>query len=183
VLFEGDQDQDILDGLDEAIGFRAMMDAGGKDAETTAAVRQRLDADGLGGRLLDKYRNADDGWRGKYEMIIVAALMMCAGAKIGEEDMRYLRGVVPQINCNEGFTPAIWDEGFRGPGRRQFLAALDKYVPGTPRSFSAPCCYWCGKIRDDIGKGLRWCGRCKRAWYCDEVCDVADMLPPMTRWY
>ncbi len=58
---------------------------------------------------------------------------------------------------------------FRGPGKRQFLAALDNYQPGTPRSFHEPSCHACGKIHEDTGHALLMCGGCKVAWFCDKA--------------
>jgi hypothetical protein len=105
------------------------------------SVRRKLDSDGRGDKLFDMYRAKENEDSGKYRLILVGALMMRAGAMIREADMQYLRQLVPQINCNEGYVLPIFDEGFRGPGKRQFLAALDHYQPGTPRNFSEPSCY------------------------------------------
>lgn len=142
--------------------------AAGQD-ELTASVRQKLDTDGLGDKLFAKYRDVNDLFYGKYQVIVVGALMMRAGAKIRDEDIRYLRDLVPRINCNEGYTWPLGDQGFRGPGKRQFLAALDHYQPGVPRSFYSPSCFACGKIQVDIGKALQKCARCHEAMYCDKV--------------
>lgn len=71
------------------------------------------------------------------------------------------------------------DEDCRCPGRRQFLAALDKYKVSMPPSSKEPrsvcrerakvvrliipallagiSCYQCGKIEADLGKALNQC--------------------------
>ncbi|KAI1765701.1 hypothetical protein GGR53DRAFT_489415 [Hypoxylon sp. FL1150] len=43
--------------------------------------------------------------------------------------MQYLRERVPRITCNPGCAFPIFDIGFRGPGKAQFLAAMDNYKP------------------------------------------------------
>ncbi|OIW22897.1 hypothetical protein CONLIGDRAFT_657872 [Coniochaeta ligniaria NRRL 30616] len=139
---------------------------------TIAENREKLDS-GLGDQLFAKYRATENEYGGKYRLILVGALMMRAGAKIKDEDMQHLRDLVPQINCNEGYTLPLMDEGFRGPGKRQFLAALDNYTPGIPRSFGEPSCFNCGKIGADIHKHLEKCSRCKEAWYCNRDCQRA----------
>lgn len=102
--------------------------------------------------------------------------MMEYGATIKEDHMKHLRDLVPKLNCNEGAVPTLADFGFRGPGKRQFLAALDNYKAGKPRSFHQPSCHGCGKVDSDIkaeGKTLLKCGGCKNeiaaAWFCDKV--------------
>lgn len=135
---------------------------------TVAENREKLDS-GLGDQLFAKYRANENEYGGKYRLILVGALMRRAGAKIKNEDLQHLRDLVPQINCNEGYASPLMDEGFRGPGKRQFLAALDNYTPGMPRSFGEPSCFSCGKIGADIQKHLDKCSRCKEAWYCNHV--------------
>lgn len=66
--------------------------------------------------------------------------MMRAGARIRADDLQHLRDLVPQVTCNEGYALPLWDDGFRGPGKRQFLAALDAYEAAVPRDFRAARC-------------------------------------------
>lgn len=102
--------------------------------------------------------------------------MMEYGATIKEAHVKHLRDLIPQLQCNEKTVVCIVDNGFRGAGKRQFLAALDHYQAGRPRSFQEPSCHCCGKINADIkdeGKNLMKCGGCKNeisaAWFCDKV--------------
>jgi hypothetical protein len=95
--------------------------------------------------------------------------MMRAGARIKPDDLQYLRGLVPQINSNHGFVLPIFDHGFREPGRVQFVAALDNYVPGTPRDFHEPSCFTCGKVQADLESAPKRCSSCLSAWYCNRV--------------
>jgi hypothetical protein len=90
--------------------------------------------------------------------------------------MKHLRDIVPKIQCNENTVIPLIDNGFRGPGKRQFLAALDHYQAGKPRSFQEPSCHCCGKINGDIEaewKTLMKCSGCKNqiaaGWFCDKV--------------
>lgn len=83
--------------------------------------------------------------------------------------MQYLRETANQVTWVPDFALPIFDPGFRGPGKAQFLAALDHYQPGVPRDFDEPSCFYCGKVEVDIGKALTECGTCKMAWYCDKV--------------
>lgn len=110
-------------------------------ADLVESRRQLLDS-GVGDALMKQYRAKEselDGYRDtKYVVIIVGALMMRAGARINDDDLQHLRELVPQINCNAGRASSLFDEGFRGPGKAQFLAALANYKPGTPRSFQEP---------------------------------------------
>lgn len=145
-----------------------------------ASIRERLNAGGLGDRLLAKYRAKENEFDGKYRLILVGALMMRRGAKIRDVDLQHLRDLVPQINCNECYTLPIFDEGFRGPGKRQFLAALDHYQSGVPQSFAEPSCFACGKINADIGKVLDRCARCNGALYCDKVTSTLSVM--VTLW-
>jgi hypothetical protein len=105
-------------------------------------IRDKLDIENLGDRLFatSKARETDQHdprEENKYRTIILGALMMRAGAQIKEEDLQHLRDLVPQINCSYRRT-VLGDHGFRTPGRAQFLAALDHYEPGVPRSFLDP---------------------------------------------
>lgn len=142
---------------------------------------QKLDS-GLGDELFEKYRAGEgdplrdfDG-DSKYLQVVLAAIMMEYGATIKETHIEHLRDLVPKIQCNENTVLPFNDNGFRGPGKRQFLAALDHYQAGKPRSFQQPSCHGCGKINADIkaeGKTLLKCGGCKNqiaaAWFCDKV--------------
>lgn len=67
--------------------------------------------------------------------VILAAMVMQSGAKISDDNMQHLREIVPRIHSSPGYAWPLNDEGFRDPGRAQFLAALDHYMPGTPRTF------------------------------------------------
>lgn len=143
-------------------------------------IRQKLDS-GLGDELFEKYRAAeqhafDFGDLCKYLVVVFAAIMMRYGTTIKEDHIQHLRNLVPKIQCNEGTVLPIADSGFRGPGKRQFLAALDRYQAGKPRSFQEPSCHGCGRVNDDVkddGKLLMKCGGCKNeravAWFCDKV--------------
>jgi hypothetical protein len=106
-----------------------------------AEVRQKLDS-GLGEKLFKKYRakqpEPGDFFDAKYCLIIIGALLMRSGAKIKDEHLRILRDLVPQIHCSNVYALPLFDEGFRGPGKVQFLAALDHYTPGVPRNFQEP---------------------------------------------
>lgn len=182
-MFEGDRDRDLAIGMDVMLPGHdlvlgplilqtdmLMANAPDHDHQAhIAKVRTQLDS-GLGDQLMAKCREAtSDPFDGKYKAIVAGALMMIAGAKIKSEDMQYLRELVPQMTCNFGFTLAIFDHGFREPGRAQFLAALDHYVPGTPRDFVEMSCFTCGKVEGDVGHALQKCSRCQEAYYCDKV--------------
>lgn len=101
------------------------------------AVRTKLDS-GLGDRFFDKYRATEGEEEGEYQLIIAGALLMRVGARIRDADLQHLRELVPKVVCNEGFCMPLYDEGFRGPGKRQFLAALDNYQAGIPRDYHEP---------------------------------------------
>lgn len=138
-------------------------------------LRQRLDA-GLGDVLIEKYRtladapnNASDKHEAQYKFIILGALMMGTGAKIKDDDLQQLRQLASTVQSNETFTFPMSDTGFRGPSKRQFLAAVDNYQPGTPRDFNQPSCQACGKTRQDTAKALLRCSGCTTAWFCDKV--------------
>lgn len=139
-------------------------------------VRQKLDA-GLGDTMVKKYRDsvdlADIEWlkhEAEYKFIILGALMMGAGAKIKHDDLQHLRQFASEVRSHENFTLPLWDTGFRGPGKRQFLAALENYTPGTARSFNDPSCHACGKTKQDTQKAPLMCAGCSNAWFCDKVC-------------
>ncbi|KAK1985055.1 hypothetical protein LZ30DRAFT_402207 [Colletotrichum cereale] len=135
-------------------------------------IRNHLDS-GLGDKLFDKYRTKENDFLGQYRVVLVGALMMMAGAEIKKEHVQHLRDLVPHIDCHHGYTLPFNDLGFRGPGKAQFLAALDNYQPGTPRNYREPSCFHCGKVRADLGKTLKECGRCRGAWYCGLDCQKA----------
>ncbi|KAL2281392.1 hypothetical protein FJTKL_11573 [Diaporthe vaccinii] len=144
-------------------------------------IRNKLDC-GLGDELFEKYSAAEQHGFDLYDLtkylpIVFAAIMMEYGATIKEDHMKHLRDLVPKLQCNEGPVALLADCGFRGPGKRQFLAALDNYQAGKPRSFHQPSCHGCGKVDSDIkaeGKTLLKCGGCKNeiaaAWFCDKDC-------------
>lgn len=71
-------------------------------------------------------------------IVILAAMVMQTGAKISDENMQHLRELVPRICSYPGYAPPFADDGFRDPGKKQFLAALEYYKPGTPRTFCEP---------------------------------------------
>ncbi|KAL1867130.1 hypothetical protein Daus18300_006529 [Diaporthe australafricana] len=163
--------------------FSLAEKSGSSDMEESMnqLIRHKLDS-GLGDELFEKYCAAeqhifDFDDKSKYVVVVFAAMMMHFGAMIKEGHIQHLRNLVPKLQCNEGAVMPFDDSGFRGPGKRQFLAALDHYQAGKPRSFQEPSCHGCGKINDDIkgdGKLLQKCGGCKNeravAWFCDKVC-------------
>ncbi|KAK7749906.1 hypothetical protein SLS53_000488 [Cytospora paraplurivora] len=132
-------------------------------------IREKLDS-GLGAVLFAKYRAREDeaqtdttdfGGRRKLRSVFLAAMMMRHGAKIGDDYKEHVREVIPKIQCSEVCVSPLGDEGFRGPGKRQFLAALDHYQAGKPRDSEQPSCHNCGKANADIkaeGKVLMKCG-------------------------
>lgn len=140
--------------------------------------RAKLDA-GLGQEMMETYRRRENEPHGiytsGYKVIMLGALMMRAGAKISQEHIDHLRELVKDVSSSPVFRVAKDDHGFREPGKMQFLAALDNYKEGVPRSFAEPSCFTCGKIKDDNGgKALCMCGTCKKAWYCDTSCQAAN---------
>lgn len=181
-LFQGDLDLDLAGDLNLSFGedgdeidFYGMVGpAESRDSQEQliASVRQKVDTDGLGDRFIDMYRKKEQQKEpfGDYYAILAGAMMLRCGARIKDDDRQYLRDLVPRISCVEGYASPIADIGFRGPGKRQFLAALDHYQPGVPRSFYEPSCFACGKIASDINKGLDKCARCRGACYCNKVC-------------
>ncbi|KAI2468593.1 hypothetical protein F4781DRAFT_265372 [Annulohypoxylon bovei var. microspora] len=191
-LFEGDQDLDIALEINETFDqklelskmvhqtdmlcpplMRIYYETSAYEEELeehVAGIRAKLDADGLGYKLIRHWRSKEGDLGGEYRVIIAGALLMRAGAKIEESEMQHLHEIVPRINCNSGFTLPVVDKGFRTPGRAQFMAALDHYQPGSPRNFLEPSCFHCGKVETDLGKELMKCGNCKAAYYCDKDC-------------
>ncbi|KAE8369042.1 hypothetical protein BDV27DRAFT_141567 [Aspergillus caelatus] len=104
-------------------------------------VCEKFDTDNFGDRLFAASRAQEDDRvipYTKYRTVILGALMMRAGARIRAEDLQHLKDLVPQIHCNSRFALPICDEGFRSPGRAQFLAALDHYQAGVPRNYQEP---------------------------------------------
>ncbi|XXH02189.1 hypothetical protein Hte_008557 [Hypoxylon texense] len=197
-LFEGDQDMDMVIEIDATFGkdkntlglpqmvhqtdmlapLEARMYYQTKEyqeelTEIVAKVRAKLDSGDTGQKLISHWRAKESEHGGKYNVIIVGALLMRAGAKINESELQHLRELVPCINCNQVYTSPCRDEGFRGPGKAQFLAALDNYQPGVPRSYQEPSCFYCGKIEADLGKAPSKCGGCDAAWYCGKDCQKA----------
>lgn len=153
-LFEGDQDLDLVGDINidffnddpkadkNTESAKSSAPAGNNDADEdvlsgdTALCRAKFDS-GLGDKLFAQYRAEKNNYGGPYKVILLGALMIHVGAKIRDEDIQYLHDLVPTINCNEGYTLPLWDEGFRGPGKRQFLTALASYQPGVPRDLMA----------------------------------------------
>ncbi|KAE8141879.1 hypothetical protein BDV38DRAFT_278662 [Aspergillus pseudotamarii] len=137
-------------------------------------VRAKLDTDNLGYRLFATSRTQENGQSvpstAKYRTIVLGALMMRAGARIRPEDLQHLKDLVPQVHCNSQFVSPSFDEGFRTPGRAQFLAALDHYQAGVPRNYQEPSCFQCGQVKADIEHDLVQCARCYVAYYCDKEC-------------
>jgi len=186
-MFQGDQDGDIAIEIDILVmGERdppyvfAWATSVGPPQETfpkgdLSAYRQKFDS-GIGDELREylgkKTTDPLDSY--EYRSIVLAAMMMHVGAQIKQEHIQRLREIVPKILSREGFQWPICDDGFRGPGKRQFLAALDYYQSGTPRSFKQPSCHACGKVDADIGRPLLRCGGCTiaHAWFCDKVCYI-----------
>ncbi|KAI7776781.1 hypothetical protein LA080_004437 [Diaporthe eres] len=145
---------------------------------------------GIGDELFKIFRKREHEPEGKYRVILVDVIMMRAGAVIKDDDFNHLRELVREIPCRDGLNPVLrsnpgvvqllaadlngGDKGFRHPGKVQFLAALENYKPGVPRSFQEPSCYSCGKIAADNGEAtLSQCSKCKRAWYCNMACQRA----------
>ncbi|KAI1384849.1 uncharacterized protein F4822DRAFT_433388 [Hypoxylon trugodes] len=141
--------------------------------DMVSKARAKLDTDGLGRKLMDHWRAKETDRGGEYRFIIAGALLMRAGAEIEESDMQHLRELVPRIHCSPGYELPLFDQGFRGPGRAQFLAAFDNYKPSVPRNYQEPSCFHCGQVGADSGKVPMKCGGCRSAWYCDKDCQKA----------
>ncbi len=181
-MFEGDQDLDLAGDIGfELTGKNPTKELAWVDYFTTGhtdpefpavdaeVVREKLDS-GIGDHLFQKFRAKETADRqGEYRVIILTAMMMRVGATIKQDVLQHVRALAPRIPSREGYALPLFDEGFRGPGKRQFLTALESYQAGTPRSFEELSCYGCGKIGADIGKALSLCGGCKNAWYCNKV--------------
>lgn len=143
--------------------------------EALETVQQKLDA-GLTDRLIWKYRdpaaNAKDQWTKhevEYQLIILGALIMATGVAIEDDDIQHLRQLASVVPCSETVQLALFDMGFRGPGKRQFLVALNNYKPRTPWNFHERSCHACGKTKNETAKALQVCGRCREAWFCEKV--------------
>ncbi|KAJ5731105.1 uncharacterized protein N7483_005613 [Penicillium malachiteum] len=131
---------------------------------------KKLNKDNCGFDLFAKCRSLDEDFlQGKYPIIIFGAMMMRVGANIKQEDLQYLREVALATHSSPGYACPFADQGFRDPGRAQFLAALDHYQADVPRSFEQPSCFLCGQIQSDVGRVLQKCSRCKAAYYCGVV--------------
>lgn len=162
-LFEGDQDLDILGDINYDFFQEDDKPATSESSSATKApdsqpinedddldvskdlffgdvstMRAKLDTDGAGAALFARYRAKEREFQGQYRVLLFGALMMSAGAQLRDQDRQHMRDLVPLVNCNEGFTWPLWDGGFRGPGKRQFLVALERYQVGVPRDFRTP---------------------------------------------
>lgn len=112
---------------------------------------------GTGDELFKIFRKREQEPNGEYRVLVVGAIMMRAGAAIKDDDFSHLREIVPEIPCRDGLKPILRnnpgqpsllamimasldadDQGFRHPGKVQFLAALENYRPGVCRSFDEP---------------------------------------------
>ena len=199
VMFEGDYDSDVLGTIQDDLDLQLagtdpgnLFDTFAEHPHALKEARNKLDA-GSGTSLMQKARHNElsrsspDG----YDMFIVAAVIMHTGAKLGSEDRQILRVLFHTIPKLTGFVLPLMDHGFRKPGAAQFIAGLDSYVNGTPRSFTdswsatfhrlqalllmlSSSCYSCGKIENELdGETLKRCARCS-AHYCSKDCQKAD---------
>ncbi|CAG7983037.1 unnamed protein product [Penicillium nalgiovense] len=183
-LFEGDQDLDVACSLVDGLGVNTDSWEHSLSAmvhQTDMLAPPEAAAFYITPEYADKLANETIPWsrpgsgpddlflENKYRTIILGALMIRAGARINAADLQHLRDLVPQINCTSR-RMIFGDHGFRTPGKVQFLAALDHYQPGVPRSFQEPSCFMCGKIEDDIGHKPLQCKKCKVATYCSKEC-------------
>ncbi|KAK4442397.1 putative mynd finger [Podospora aff. communis PSN243] len=189
-MFEGDQDADISHEINQAVmgddesqpvflwAFYFRRGKRGDFPKMDLSVyREKFDS-GIADKLFAEYRAKEsfrDAYSYRYRIIVLAAKMMHVGAKLKPELIQYIREILPKIPSREG-RQWIVDDGFRGPGHRQFLASLDNYKSGTPRSFDQLSCHGCGKVASDIGRPLLRCAGCTIAhgWYCDKECQKKD---------
>lgn len=143
-LFQGDQDLEIRGDITSAMGL-VRPDDGDYDPDKelqSTAFREKLDA-GLCDKLFKEFRAKEKSvlsWMGlfpdsKMHTVLLAAMVMQSGAKISDDNMQHLRDIVPRIHSSPGYAWPLNDDGFRDPGKVQFLAALEYYKPGTPRTF------------------------------------------------
>lgn len=138
-LFQGDQDLDIRGETEHAMGLTNDGDDEydvDKELQSTA-FRDKLNA-GLCDKLFKEFRSKENTfWIPDRKMytVILAAMVMQSGAKVSDDNMQHLREIVPRIHSSPGYAWPLNDEGFRDPGKVQFLAALEFYKPGTPRTF------------------------------------------------
>lgn len=128
-----------------------------KQLESIVSDRRATLDSGVGDELFRTFRKREHEPNGKYRVIIVGAIMMRAGAVIKDDDLGHLRELVGGVTCRDGLTPALrgtsgrpsalrllaagrddTDNGFRHPGKVQFLTALEHHKPGVPRSFQEP---------------------------------------------
>lgn len=91
------------------------------EEEMVPYIRNKLDTDGLGEQLIERSRHNGQFWDPDYQTILLGAIMMRAGANIKPEHLLYLRRAARRIGIESV--------------QAQFLAALDHYQPGVPRSF------------------------------------------------
>ncbi|RYP74576.1 hypothetical protein DL771_002842 [Monosporascus sp. 5C6A] len=142
-LFEGDKDWDIacdlestFEGEDEGKNlkfFDLVVFRDDDDDELVGEMRDRLDS-GLCDELFDIYRAREKEYGGEYRVVILGALVMRTGARIRPSNLAYLRILASRTACRHGYVLPVFDNGFRGPGRAQFLAALYHYKAGVPRA-------------------------------------------------
>ncbi|KAK4935224.1 hypothetical protein LTR10_023686 [Elasticomyces elasticus] len=192
-LFEGDSDVDIMDRIhveiQEMLKSKAIIVPDVQLADllfnkeqptcqptqssmTSLQVRDHLNS--ISDRLFLQCRKKGDLWYGKYKTIILGVLLMSGGVKLGSH-RTFLYQAAGRVGSSPGYRPPMNDIGFRDPGKVQFLAALDHYEDGKPRDIQAPSCFKCGRISTDIRPAtLKNCGRCKKAWYCDQECQKGN---------
>ncbi|KAK4232831.1 hypothetical protein C8A03DRAFT_39523 [Achaetomium macrosporum] len=186
-LFQSDNDADIaVEIIDEIVGESDLPDSAfGLDTEhenqILEQVRQKLDA-GTGETLLERSlegaqtKDPEDFLeRKKYRPIALSAILMMAGAKISDEHVGRLRAIALHSPGPESYVlPLAGDNYFRGPDKKQYLAALDHYRQGLPCDFHKPTCHACGEVGCDLGRELLKCGGCRNrraaAWFCDKDC-------------
>lgn len=145
---------------------------------TVRSIVQKLDA-GLGHELL-KGSLGSASFNQKHRVITTALVLMSYGTNISNEDINHIRQLGLQMRGSEGCARAVdilGDYDLRGPGKRQLLAALDRYKPGHAQDFTEKSCHTCGKVNDDLvgqAKKLMRCGACKNpymaAYFCDREC-------------
>lgn len=141
-MFESDLDLDLAAEFDKALGKEEAdqvplfkLTDKKPDPELAAEVREKLNQ-GIGVRLIDHYRQAELGafkTLARYQQVLLAAMLMRAGARIPDAVLQYVRGLVTNVPCRKAFD--IHELGFCAAGKAQFLAALDGYAEGVPRDF------------------------------------------------